>query len=171
MDDTRLNKALFLDRDGTINVDKGYIYKPEDFVFLDGIVNAIKKYSQSGYLIIVITNQSGIARGYYTEYDLLALHEYIDALLLKENARIDKWYYCPHHPEAGIGLYRVDCNCRKPKTGMIEQAVAEFDIDVSQSLLVGDSPRDLECGEKMGIRSLYIDEFLTQFWHSIDVTK
>ena len=150
-----MKKALFLDRDGTINVNKGYVYKPEDFIFIDGIIDAISRYNQEGYLVIVISNQAGIARGYYSEEDVIALHKYVDALLLKSHARVDKWYYCPHHPE-----FSQDCNCRKPKTGMLEQAIAEFDIDVKQSLLVGDKPWDMECGEKMGIRSIYVDEFL-----------
>lgn len=150
-----MRKALFLDRDGTINIDKGYVHKPEDFIFIDGIIELIKKYNQDGYIVIVISNQAGIARGYYTEDDVIALHKYVDELLLKSDAHVDKWYYCPHHPEFG-----ADCNCRKPKTGMLEQAIAEFDIDVKQSLLVGDKPWDIECGEKMGIKSIYLDEFL-----------
>jgi len=150
-----MRKALFLDRDGTINIDKGYVYKPEDFIFIDGIIEAIRKYNQDGYLVIVISNQAGIARGYYKENDVIALHKYVDSLLQKSGARVDKWYYCPHHPEFGS-----DCNCRKPKTGMLEQAIAEFDIDVKQSLLVGDKPWDIECGEKMGIKSVYLNEFL-----------
>jgi len=155
-----MKKALFLDRDGTVNVDKGYVYKPEDFVFIDGIVDAIRRYNQDDYLVAVISNQAGVARGYYSEADVVALHKYADALLLKLNARVDKWYYCPHHSEFGIGEYKIDCNCRKPKTGMLEQAIAEFDIDAKQSLLVGDKPWDIECGEKMGIKSVYVGEFL-----------
>jgi len=151
-----MRKALFLDRDGTINIDKGYVYKPEDFIFIDGIIEAIRKYNQDGYLVVVISNQAGIARGYYKENDVIALHKYVDSLLQKSGAHVDKWYYCPHHPEFGS-----DCNCRKPKTGMLEQAIAEFDIDVKQSLLVGDKPWDIECGEKMGIKSIYLNEFLT----------
>lgn len=155
-----MKKALFLDRDGTINVDKGYVYKPEDFILIDGITDAISRYNQDGYLVVVVSNQAGVARGYYSESDVVALHEYADSLLLKFNARVDKWYYCPHHPEFGIGKYKTDCNCRKPKTGMLEQAIAEFDIDIKQSLLVGDKPWDMECGEKIGIRSIYVDDFL-----------
>ena len=155
-----MRKALFLDRDGTINVDKGYVYKPEDFIFVDGIVNAIRRYNQDGYLVIVVTNQAGVARGYYTEDDVIKLHKYVDTLLLTEHAHIDKWYYCPHHPVFGIGKYKVECNCRKPKTGMLEKAIQELNIDINQSQLVGDKPWDIECGNKIGIESVYIKEFL-----------
>ena len=155
-----MRKALFLDRDGTINVDKGYVYKPEDFIFVDGIKQVIKKYNQEGYLVIVVTNQSGVARGYYTEDDVVALHKYADTLLFEEGARIDKWYYCPHHPVFGVGKYKTDCTCRKPKTGMLEQAISQFGIDPAQSLLVGDKVCDIECGNRMGIKALYVDEFL-----------
>jgi len=155
-----MKKALFLDRDGTINIDKGYVYKPEDFVFIDGIIDAIRTYNQNGYVVVVISNQAGIARGYYSEEDVIVLHKYVDTLLLKSNARVDKWYYCPHHPEFGIGKYKINCNCRKPKTGLLELAISEFNIDVKQSILVGDKPWDIECGEKMGIKSIYVDKFL-----------
>lgn len=154
-------KALFLDRDGTINVDKGYVYKPKDFIFIDGIIDAIKKYNRMNYLVIVITNQSGIGRGLYTESDMISLHNYVDRLLARNNAHIDKWYYCPHHPIYGIGEYKVECNCRKPKTGMIESAINDFGINVNQSLLVGDKETDIICGERMNIESMYTGDFIT----------
>ena len=155
-----MNKVLFLDRDGTINVDKHYVYKKDDFILIEGICDAIKRYIQKEFIVIVVTNQSGVARGLFTEQDVMKLHEYAEQLLLANGVKINKWYYCPHHPVFGMGNYKINCNCRKPKTGMIEQAIKDFDIDLKQSLLVGDKVEDIECGEKMGIKSIYVDEFL-----------
>lgn len=155
-----MNKALFLDRDGTINVDRKYVYKIEDFMLIEGICDIIKRYMQKGYLIIVITNQSGIGRGLFSEEDVKKLHDYADMVLLLHGVKVDKWYYCPHHPICGIGKYKKNCNCRKPKTGMIEKAIKDFNIDVKNSLLVGDKADDIKCGQTMGIKSIYINEFL-----------
>lgn len=157
-----MRKALFLDRDGTINVERCYVYKSEDFTLIDGVCEAIKHYMEKDYLVIVITNQSGVGRGLYSEDDVKALHDYADKIFLTNGVKIDKWYYCPHHPIYGLNKYKISCNCRKPKTGMIEQAIQEYDIDVDHSLLVGDKIEDIECGEKMGIKSLFIDQFLNQ---------
>lgn len=145
------NKAAFFDRDGTINVDTGHLYEIEKFKFIDGIPELIKKYNDEGYKVIVITNQAGIAKGYYTEQQMGALHKYIDEQLLKIGAKIDAYYFCPHHPD-----YTGDCNCRKPKTGMIESAIKDFNIDVSESILYGDKPWDIEAGEKCGITSILV---------------
>lgn len=146
-----MNKAAFFDRDGTINVEVNYLHKVEDFRFVNGIPMLIKKYNEEGYKVIVVTNQAGIARGYYTEEDMHKLHKYINEQLALYGAHIDAFYFCPHHPDfTGV------CNCRKPKTGMIEQAIADFDIDVKQSILYGDKSWDLEAGEKCGIKSYYI---------------
>ena len=155
-----MNKALLLDRDGTINIDKHYVYKKEDFILVNGICEAIKRYNQQGFIVVVITNQSGVARGLFTEQDVILLHEYADRLLQDNGAYINKWYYCPHHPIYGLGQYKINCNCRKPNTGMIEQVIEDFNIDVKQSLLIGDKSEDIECGEKTGIKSIYINEFL-----------
>lgn len=155
-----MNKALFLDRDGTINVDKKYVYKAEDFTLIEGICDIIRQYIQEGYLIIVVTNQSGVGRGLFSEHDVKKLHDYADDILALQGVKVDKWYYCPHHPIYGIGSYKINCNCRKPKTGMIEKAVKEFNIDVSRSILVGDKEDDIICGQAMGIKSIYTSEFL-----------
>lgn len=152
-----MNKAAFFDRDGTINVEVNYLYKIEDFKFIKGIPELIKKYNDEGYKVIVVTNQAGIARGYYTKEDMDKLHNYINEQLNKIGAHIDAFYFCPHHPEHGIGKYKVDCNCRKPKTGMLEQAIKDFDIDVTQSVLYGDKPWDIEAGEKCGIKSILVE--------------
>ena len=151
-----MNKAAFFDRDGTINIDKGHVYKIEDFEFIKGAKELIKSYNDKGYKVIVVSNQAGIAKGYYKKQDVDKLHEYINQELKKINAHIDAFYICPHHPD-----YTGECNCRKPKTGMIEKAIKDFDIDVKESVLYGDKPWDIECGEKCGIKSYYIDKILS----------
>jgi len=152
-----MRKAVFLDRDGTLNVEVNYLYKPEDLRFIPGIIEAIRFWNEAGYLVVVVTNQAGVARGYYSEDDVIRLHEYINQQLETAGAHIDAFYYCPHHPEYGIGKYKVDCNCRKPKTGMLEKAISDFDIDVQESYLFGDKPSDIEAGEKLGIKSFLVN--------------
>ncbi len=148
-----MNKAAFFDRDGTINVEVNYLYKIEDFRFIDGMPELIKKYNDEGYIVIVVTNQAGIARRYYTEEDMHKLHKHINQELEKIGAHIDAFYFCPHHPDiTGV------CKCRKPKPGMIEQAIKDFNIDVSKSILYGDKPWDMEAGKKCGIETIIIVE-------------
>jgi len=142
-----VNKAVFLDRDGTINVDKHFVYKPEDFEFISGVPQAIKSLNDDGYKVIVISNQSGIARGFYTIIDVEKLHKYIDGELAKQGAKIDAYYICPHHPD-----FTGECECRKPKTGLVDRAVREFDVDVSVSYMVGDKESDEECARGAGLR-------------------
>lgn len=137
-----MNKAIFLDRDGTINVEKNYLYKIEDFEFLPGVVDALKQLQRAGYLLIVITNQSGIGRGYYTEKDFRKLNNWMVATLKEQGVTITDVYYCPHLPDAQIAKYRMNCNCRKPKLGLFEQAVREHNIDLSKSYAIGDKIRD-----------------------------
>lgn len=132
-----MKKAILLDRDGTINVEKDYLHKIEDFEFEKNVIEALKIFSDLGYTMAVVTNQSGIARGYYTEDDLQKLNEYIKRELEKHGIVIEKFYYCPHHPEKGIGKYKTVCMCRKPNTGMLEAAIEEFDIDRTVSLWWG----------------------------------
>ena len=141
-----MKKAVFLDRDGTINVDKGYVYKPEDFEFIDGAPEVIKIINKQGYLAVVVSNQSGIARGLYTADDVDMLHEHINMALKAHDAHIDAYYYCPHHPDFGAA-----CKCRKPKPGLIEQAVVDYDIDIAQSWMIGDKESDIECARAAGI--------------------
>lgn len=152
-----MNKAIFLDRDGTINIEKNYLYKIKDFEFIHGMPDAIARWNQLGFLVIVVTNQAGVARGYYSENDVDILHRYINEQLSEYNAHIDKFYYCPHHPTEGVGKYKKDCNCRKPKTGLIEKAIKENDIDLSKSYLFGDKESDLEAGNKLSIKSFLVD--------------
>lgn len=129
-------KAVFLDRDGTINIDYGYVYEPEKFHFITGSIQALKVLQDNGYLLIIITNQSGIGRGYYTCADFLKLHRYIDQILEKFGVKIDGLFYCPHTEED-------HCECRKPKTKLFYEAADRFEIDFSKSYAVGDSIRDL----------------------------
>lgn len=146
-----MNKALFLDRDGVINVEVNYLYKIEDFIFIDGIFELCTKYQNEGYFIFVVTNQSGIARGFYTQEDFDVLTSWMIEEFLKRGVTINKVYFCPHHPEIS-----GECNCRKPKAGMIFEAKQEFDIDLENSILVGDKERDIEAATLSGIKESYL---------------
>lgn len=146
-----MKRALFLDRDGVINVELNYLYKIKDFKFLDGIFELCRHYQQLGYIIIVVTNQSGIARGYYSESDFKKLTLWMKTEFAKEGIKITKVYYCPHHSEIS-----GKCNCRKPEPGMILEAQKEFDIDLNNSILVGDKERDIEAAINSGIKESYL---------------
>lgn len=146
-----LRPALFLDRDGVINIDHGYVHKRENFEFVDGIFDLCRIAKQLGYLIFVVTNQAGIGRGYYTEQEFLALTEWMCAVFDAHDARIDKVYYCPSHPEHGVGMYKVDSSYRKPAPGMFLQAGEEFGVDFARSVLVGDKETDIEAGVAAGV--------------------
>ena len=152
-------KAAFLDRDGVIIEDVGYLSKIDDVRLLEGVGPAIKLLQDNSYLVIVITNQSGISRGYFDEDFVKETHLYIDNILLKHGARIDKYYYCPHHPDFGN---KIDCNCRKPKPGMILKALKDFDIDIKESFLVGDKPTDIIAGMDAGLTSFLIGDVKTE---------
>jgi D-glycero-D-manno-heptose 1,7-bisphosphate phosphatase len=138
-----LRPAAFLDRDGVINVDHGYTYKPEDLVFIDGAPAAIRRLNEAGYWVVVVTNQSGVARGFYTEIDVERFHAHMQAELTKMGARVDAFYSCPYHPEGIVAEYRLDHPDRKPKPGMILRALGDLPIDASRSFLVGDQPTDM----------------------------
>jgi D-glycero-D-manno-heptose 1,7-bisphosphate phosphatase len=137
-----LHKALFIDRDGVINEDTGYPYKPEHIRFNEAIFPLCKLAAQKEYLLVVITNQAGVAKGKFTEQDVTALHEWMSGEFAKRGISIARFYYCPHHPEAAVPAYRVACSCRKPKPGMIERAARELNIDIKKSIVVGDKPSD-----------------------------
>ncbi|WP_010681358.1 D-glycero-beta-D-manno-heptose 1,7-bisphosphate 7-phosphatase [Acetivibrio cellulolyticus] len=149
-------KAVFLDRDGTINVEKNYVYKIEDFEFIDGTKEAIKRLNDNDYKVIVITNQAGIARGYYKEEDVFKLHNFMNKELSKIGAQVDAFYYCPHHPTAGDEKYRIECNCRKPKSGLIVKAVKDFELDLSKCWLIGDKESDIIAGQRVGIKTILV---------------
>lgn len=146
------NKALFLDRDGVINVDKKYVYKIEDFEFIDGVIETLRYFQELGYLLIIITNQAGIGRGYYSEEDFRILNEWMLTQFANKGVHISKVYYSPFHPEHGIGKYKRESFYRKPNSGMILQAQKEFDIDLAKSILVGDKESDIEAGINAGIK-------------------
>jgi len=143
--------ALFLDRDGVINVEKNYLYKIEDFEFIEGIFELCHKYQDLGYLIIVVTNQSGIARGYYSEDDFSDLTRWMVDVFAREGITVTDLYHCPHHPDIS-GL----CSCRKPEPGMLLKAAEEHHIDMEHSLLVGDSERDILAAHRAGVRESYL---------------
>ena len=150
------NKALFLDRDGTINIEKNYVYLIDNFEFIEAMIPFIKKYAEQGFLIIIITNQAGIARGYYTENDYYILTDWMVAEFRKKGINIAKVYHCPHHPEI-----TGECNCRKPNPGMILQALKDFDINPAESVLIGDKKSDILAGENAGIgKNLYVNQVL-----------
>jgi D-glycero-D-manno-heptose 1,7-bisphosphate phosphatase len=144
-----MKKALFLDRDGVINIDNNYVYQIDDFEFIDGVFDLCKKYQDEGYLIIVITNQAGIARGYYTVDDFDKLTNWMTAQFLSKGILLSKVYFCPHHPD-----FDQDCNCRKPKPGMLLNAAKDFDLNLSQSILIGDKQSDIDAGSNAGIKNL-----------------
>lgn len=148
--------AIFLDRDGVINKDKGYVSQIDDFEFLDGSIEAMQLLKQYGYLLIVITNQSGIARGYYSEEEFMTLTEWMDWSLADRGVDLDGIYFCPHHPEKGIGEYKQDCTCRKPNTGMLDSAAEELEIDFANSYLVGDKLSDIQAGQKAQLKGCYL---------------
>jgi len=141
-----MQKALFLDRDGVINFDKGYVYKIDDFEFVPGIFKFCRHYMGLGFVIVVITNQAGIARKYYTEQDFHKLDLWMISQFQKHNVDILKTYFCPHHPN-----FTGKCKCRKPEPGMILTAAKELNIDLSRSVLIGNKNSDIEAGIKAGI--------------------
>lgn len=152
-----MKRAVFLDRDGTINVEKDYLYQIEEFEFIPGAPEAIRILNEAGFLVIVVTNQSGVGRGYYDMEAVHALHRFIDAELARCGASVDAWYVCPHHPENGIGEYRCDCYCRKPMPGMLIEAAERFDIDLPSSFMVGDKMADVETALKAGCRPIMVE--------------
>ena len=146
-----MNKAIFLDRDGIINKEIGdYIKKVSDFKINEGIYEALKKLDNAGYLLILITNQGGISKGIFTENDFWEITNYMNSRLHEHGINLTEIYYCPHHPDV------TKCLCRKPSPLMIEKAVARFNIDKSQSYLIGDAPRDVEAAHKAGIKGILV---------------
>lgn len=154
----KLKRAAFLDRDGTINVEKGYLYKKEDFEYLEGAIEGLRMLQDSGYTLVIVTNQSGIARGYYSEEDFHRLMDWMILDLKEKEIHIEKVYYCPHHPKGKIEKYTKDCNCRKPKTELFYRAAKELEIDLNQSIAIGDKQRDLEICNETGMRGILISE-------------
>ncbi|MEX3972091.1 D-glycero-alpha-D-manno-heptose-1,7-bisphosphate 7-phosphatase [Paraburkholderia caribensis] len=149
-------RALFLDRDGVINVDIGYLHRKEDCVFLPGIFELVRTARRLGYDVFVVTNQAGIARGYYSEETFAEYTRWMLDQFVAEGAPITQVYYCPHHPTAGVGEYLRVCECRKPAPGMLMRAASEHDISLSSSLLIGDSITDMQAAQAAGVSSRYL---------------
>jgi D-glycero-D-manno-heptose 1,7-bisphosphate phosphatase len=146
-----LRKAVFLDRDGVLNEDLGYVHRREDFHWLAGVLEALAAWQAAGYAMVVITNQSGIARGLYGQHDLDRLHSWMGGELAAAGLTLDGIYACPHLPEAPEPAYRLSCDCRKPEPGMILQAARELQLDLPASWLFGDKPSDIEAGRRAGV--------------------
>jgi len=146
-------KALFLDRDGVINVDHGYVHTPNNFEFIDGIFELVIAANRAGYLVIVVTNQAGIGRGYYTIDKFNHITDWMSDRFAEQGAQIDAVYFCPHHPKMGVNEYRRHCDCRKPAPGMIRKAELEHGIDLENSFLIGDRLSDMEAAKTAGIKT------------------
>lgn len=152
----RIRKAVFLDRDGTIVVHEPYLSSPDQLKLLPNVAQGIRLFRECGYLIIIVTNQSGVARGFFDEERLTLIHQKLITTLEDEGAMIDDLYYCPHHMEGTIDRYKVDCNCRKPKPGMLLDAARQHHIDLTQSLMIGDSETDMLAGKNAGCECVLI---------------
>ena len=148
------NKAIFFDRDGTLNVDVHYLHDPADFAWMPGAIEAIRWANDHGYIVIVVTNQSGVARGYYDEAAVRRLHAWMNTELRAYGAHIDAFYYCPHHAEGKIPVYAKECDCRKPAPGMILRAMAEHEIDPAVSWMFGDAQSDVAAAENAGVHGV-----------------
>jgi D-glycero-D-manno-heptose 1,7-bisphosphate phosphatase len=151
-----MNRAVFLDRDGTIIKEIGYLRDIKDIIFIDGAIEAIRRFNNKGFRVIVTTNQSGIARGFLTEEKLREIHDYMAKILNDNNACIDEWLYCPHHLEGVVEKYRVECDCRKPRAGMILTSQQKYDISLENSFVIGDSIRDIKLGINAGVHPILV---------------
>ncbi|MBO0857422.1 MAG: HAD family hydrolase [Chloracidobacterium sp.] len=167
-----INRAIFLDRDGTLNVEDGHITSPERFRLYGFAAEAVRLINQSGWKAIVLTNQSGVARDYITEARLIEIHEFMKESLRIQGARLDAVYYCAHHTDYGSPPYRLDCDCRKPKPGLARMAARDFNLDLNRCYVIGDRYRDIESGHAVGSRGVMVmsgfgrKEYETdrQFW-------
>ena len=150
------HKALFLDRDGVINRDFGHVYRVEDFHLLPSVLSSCRRFHDAGYKLVVVTNQAGIAKGYYTVEDFRFLSRWMSGLFLDAGAPLSGIYYCPHHPNAPIEELKMSCNCRKPAPGLFLEAKQELNLDMKKSILVGDKPSDILAARAAGIEQCYL---------------
>ena len=148
-----LRPAAFLDRDGTIIEEVNYLTRPEDLRLEPGALDALRRLREAGYLLIVVTNQSAVARGMITERELASLHGLLERKLAQGGVRLDGIYYCPHHPDSDLAEYAASCDCRKPEPGMLLRAAADLGVDLGRSVMFGDSERDVEAGRRAGCRT------------------
>lgn len=151
-----MNRALFLDRDGVVNVEVGYLHIAEEVQFVDGIFSLCRTAAQLGYRLIVVTNQAGIARGYYSEADFHALMEFMRGEFRSEGVELDAVYYCPFHPEHGVGEYKREHEDRKPGPGMLLRGAKEFGLQLSESVMVGDRCSDVKAANAAGVRQAFL---------------
>jgi D-glycero-D-manno-heptose 1,7-bisphosphate phosphatase len=148
-----LRPAIFFDRDGVLIADSGYVHRPDQVVWQPGAFTAVRRFNELGWLVFVVTNQSGIARGLYGEAELRDLHRWMAEEMARRGAHIDAFAYCPHHPETGLARYRRVCRCRKPAPGMIEALLAAWPVDRARSLLVGDRDTDMAAARAAGVKA------------------
>lgn len=151
------NRAVFLDRDGIVIKDTGYLGDPNLVELLPDAAQAIKSLNEAGYMVVIVTNQSGVARGYFAEETLKKINRRLNELLEREEARLDGVYYCPHHPQAEVEMYRRDCGCRKPKPGLIFKAAKDLDLDLKNSYMIGHEERDIEAGHRAGCKTILVE--------------
>lgn len=144
-------KAAFIDRDGVINEERNYVHRIEDFVILPGVVDGLAVLRDAGYRLILVTNQAGIARGYYVQAVMDRLHDHLRASLAASGVKFDAIYFCPHHPQGSVCGLAIECNCRKPAPGLLLQAARDFDLDLGKSVLIGDKLSDIQAGQRAGV--------------------
>lgn len=151
-----MRPAVFLDRDGTLIEERNYLDRLEEIAVHPDAPRAIRRLRDAGYAVVVVTNQSGVARGLFDEAFVRETHGVLQAMLGRSGASIDGFYYCPHHPEGSVAGYRIDCDCRKPATGMVQRAASDLQLDVARSFVVGDSWRDIELAARAGARGILV---------------
>jgi D-glycero-D-manno-heptose 1,7-bisphosphate phosphatase len=149
--------AVFLDRDGVINIDHGYTYRPEDLIFTPTAVEGIKAFNRAGYYVLIVTNQSGVARGLYTTQDVERFHAYMQHELHLQGAHVDGFYYCAFHPEGIIPQYAIDHEDRKPNPGMLLRAMRDWPIEIERSVMIGDKDTDMQVAARAGVKGLLVD--------------
>jgi D-glycero-D-manno-heptose 1,7-bisphosphate phosphatase len=151
-----MNRAIFLDRDGTLIKDEGYQFASNNIEFLSGVITALEKFQSSGYKLIIVTNQSGIGRGYYSEYDMAKFNEQINIELKKHSVFLSAFYYCPHFEGSQKDMYNIKCDCRKPSPGLIIKAAEDYQINLSQSFMIGDKESDVLAGRNANVKNSYL---------------
>lgn len=150
------SKAVFLDRDGTLIEDSGYISSPDQVKFIPGAIEAVRQLNEAGYKVIIISNQAGIARGLLSENMLQTIDKTVHRQVLSGGGHIDASYYCPHHPEHGVYPYKQDCECRKPHPGLIKRAVRDQSLELNGSFMIGDKSSDIETGKRAGVKTVFV---------------
>ena len=161
-------KALFLDRDGVVNVDHGYVSQPQDFEFIPGVFSACQRFQQAGYKIVIVTNQSGIGRGYYSETDFNQLTKWMIQEFKSHHVDISAVYFCPHHPTNAAPEYLQECDCRKPKPGMLLQAISQLGIDPNSSIMIGDKSSDMLAATSAGVGCKYLVKSGQRFTEQVE---